>query len=197
MKHYILILLLALLSGCSIANLTYNSKELVLQLDEKHLKVKGTPISSHRDNYNNLYLFQEAFRLDDGTVLIYEEAITDINYEFNFSAARSIRAIFDAKKVKEIYSKSFLFVFQVLLKDERTLNVVAQLHDDQRLSFVYGMSNTHIQNLLKHLEVEAKKPLSKEVVTSHDEKKILLSQWSTQMVHFTPLITPVRYMHGR
>jgi hypothetical protein len=197
MKHYILILLLALLGGCSMANLTYDGEQLVMQIDEKQLSVNGTPISSFQDNYNNLYLFRESLRLDDGTVVIYEDARTDIFYEYNFGTSRTIRAIFDAKKVKELYSKSFFYIFQVLLKDGRTLNVAAQLHDDQRLSFVYGMSNKHIKNLLKHLDAKAKKPITPEVITADNEKAVLLSKWSTQMVHFTPLITPARHLRGR
>ena len=84
-----------------------------------------------------------------------------------------------------------------VLRDGKTLNVAAEQHDDQRLSIVYGMSTPQLEKVLKHLEAEPKKSLIQEAITTEEEANALQSKWSIQMVHFTPLIVPARYLMGR
>ncbi len=197
-KNYILsVATLAIFTGCSMANLSYNNERLALQVDKKQLIVNGTPINSHKDNYNNLYLLQETLRLDGGNVVVYEEATTDIDYEFNLAVIHSIKAILDADDIEEIYSQSFFYLFQVLLKDGRTLNVAAEQHDDQRLSLVYGFSTAQLERVIKHLEAKPKQTPVEDVITTKNEAEALHSKWTTTMVHFTPLIIPARYINGR
>ncbi len=197
-KSYILsVVILAIVTGCSMANLSYSNEHLELQIDKERLSVNGTPLNSHKENFTNLYLTQESLRLDSGNIVIYEEATTDINYEFNLAVIHSIKAIFDAKDITEVYSQSFFYFFQVLLRDGRTVNVAAEQHDDQRLSLVYGMSTPQLKKVLEHLKAEPKDKLVQEVISTTEEAEVLQSKWSTQMVHFTPLIVPARYLMGR
>ncbi|MEA2111140.1 MAG: hypothetical protein U9P71_03720 [Campylobacterota bacterium] len=197
-KIYLLpLVLLITLSGCSTANLSYNGEQLALQVDKQQFSVNGELLYTHKSDYTNLYLQQDTLRLDAGNIVTYEEATTDINFEFNLAVNRAMKAIFDAKDIKILYSKSFFFIFQVILKDNSVLNIAAQQHDDQRLSFVYGMSTSQTEQLLTHLDAQTDEKLIKDVIIFKNEKNTILSKWSVELVHFTPIITPARYLQGR
>lgn len=191
------IALLAVLSGCKTASLSYAQGELSLQVNQNHLKVNGTTLSSRNDSFGNLYLRQKIIKLKDGSTVVYERARTDDLYEFNLLPMQTVRILFDAYKMNIIYSKSSFYLVQMILRDGRTLNIAVEQFDDQQLSFVYGMNNAQFRNMLTQLDPQAtQKPLIEEVTTLPVGNGAIFSRWSVRKVQFVPLITPVRYVFG-
>ena len=196
-KYLLLFALLAILSGCNTSELSYAQGKLSLQVDNNHLKVSGTTLSSRNDSFGNLYLRQDMIKLKDGSIVVYERAKTDDQYEFNLIPVQTIQSLFDARKVIPIYYKSSFSLLQLILIDGRVLNVVAEQLDDQQLTLIYGMSNTQLINIQKQLDPQAaQKPLIGSVITLPQDNGAIFSRWSTRKVQFVPLITPVCYIFG-
>ena len=191
------IALLAILSGCKTADLSYGQGVLSLQVNQNHLNVNGTTLSSRNDSFGNLYLRQNMIKLKDGSIVVYERLRTDNLYEFNLIPVQTIHSVFDAYRVIPIYYKSSFSLLQLVLRDGRVLNVAAEQFDDQRLTLVYGMSNVQMRNIQKQLDPRAaQKPLIDKVITLPEGRGAIYSRWSVQKVQLTPLITPLCYIYG-
>lgn len=190
-------MLLVLLGGCKTADLSYKKGEFSLQVDEKHMKVNGTTLSRHTNSFGKLFLVQDIVKLKNGSIVTYERASTDDLFEFNLTPIQTIKVIFDARNVISVYYKSSFLLLQLILNDGRVLNIAVEQFDDQRLSFVYGMSTEQFRKILKRLDPEAaKKPLIEKVIRLPRGSGAILSRWSIQKVQLVPLITPVRYIFG-
>jgi len=196
-KTLFAVALLAILSGCQTSDLSYAQGEFSLQVNQNHLKVNGTTLSSHNDSFSNLYLRQEIIKLKDASIVVYERAKTDDLYEFNLLPMQTIRILFDAYKINVIYFKSSFYLIQMILRDGRILNMAVEQFDDQQLSFVYGMNNTQLRNIQKQLDPQStQKPLTEKVITLPAGNGAIFSRWSVRKVQFVPLITPIRYIYG-
>ncbi len=185
-------IIILLISACATSNLSYNNEQLSLNVNEAHLQVHGTQLKQHRENFSILFLTQNLLRLDDGSIVMYEEARTDMQYEFEPTTTRSIRIIFDAKTIVRVYEKAFLYAYQLVLKDNRVLNVLVSQSYDQELQMLYGMSTEKLDSMLKELDPNAKPAYYKNVINLSRESNPLMSHWTTWKIHFVPLVIPVR-----
>jgi len=185
-----------ILSGCGVTRLSLSNNKLLLQADGKNLKTEGTSIAKEFNNFGKLFLTQEIVKLSDSSIIVYEKAVVDSDYELNFSTSRTIGILFEARSVMPIYIKKGLHIYQLELKDGRILNLVAEQFADQQISFVYGMSTNHIREMLNELDAKSSRPLIDRVVKLDGSKKSILSRWSMHMVNFAPLITPQRLGFG-
>jgi hypothetical protein len=186
--------LLFVLGGCSTTDLSYNNNALVLQLDSQSLHLNASNLGERRENFGNLYLSYRVLQLDDGNKVVYEKVRTDSSYEFNFTTMTSIKIIFDAIEISEIYFSSSFYVLQLTLQDGRVLNTIVEQLEDQSLNIVYGLSNKQVYNLLNQLGANAFRPLRKNVIKIQSVNSSIYSNWTTKKVHFIPLIVPVRLM---
>lgn len=185
-----------ILSGCATSNLTYKNHQIVLQVDKSSLHVEGTFLKQHKDNFSSLYLTQKVLQLKEGNLVVYEEARTDMLYEFEPSIIRSIQIIFEAKGMVKVYGKSHLYAYQLIMKDGSILNMIAEQSDSQDLSFVYGMSTTQLNKILKGLDPDANPAYYKKVILLKDTSHAILSKWDVKKVHFVPLVVPLPRFSG-
>jgi len=181
-----------LLSGCATPNLSYNNEQLNLQANNNHLQIHGTQLKQERQNYSTLFLTQNLLRLDDNSLVMYEYAKTDIDYQFDPTTTRSIGIIFDARNVSKVYENSFLFAYQVVLQDNRVLNMIVSQAYDQELIMLYGMSTSKLNAMLKDLDPNAPLAYYKNSIDLSRERNPLMSRWTTYKVHITPLVIPIR-----
>lgn len=186
-----------MISSCGMSNLSYNNKQLTVQVEKAYLQMDGTLLSERRDNFSSLFLSQKVLRLNEGNLVVYEDARTDMSYEFEPQITRSIKIIFEAKNVIMVYGKSHLYAYQLILKDGKTLNIVAQQGDTQQLKFLYGLSTAQLNKMLKQLDPDAGGDYYKQVIRLQDEGHAILSKWDVQKVHFVPLVVPLARMMGR
>ncbi len=195
-KSLLFMVILLGVTGCQMSQLSYKNGALELQVDNHHIHVKGSTLYHHSDNYSNLFLSQKVLRLKSGNIVTYEEARTDDLYEFNLLPIQTIRAIFNARAVTQVYFKSSFYLLQLLLQDGSTLNIVMEQFDDQRLAYAYGMNNGEFRNLLKQLGASSNVPLIQNVRTLGSKQNAILSDWNTKKINFIPLVTPVKYVFG-
>ena len=185
------------MSGCGMSHLSYDSNQLIVQVEKEYLQMDGTLLSEHRDNFSSLFLSQKVLRLNEGNLVVYEYARTDLAYEFDLPITRSIQIIFEAKSVIMVYAKSHLYAYQLILKDGKILNVIAQQGDTQQLKFVYGLTTAQLNKMLKQLDTDAVGAHYKQVIRLQDEHHAILSKWNVRKVHFVPLVVPLARMSGR
>ena len=185
---------LLILSGCATSNLSYKNEELNLRINDTSLQVHGTKLDEKNENFSTLFLTQNLLRLDDGSLVVYEEAETDMQYRFDPTTPRSIKIIFDAERVIKLHYNTFIYAFQVILKDNRVLNVLVAQGYDQELQMLYGMSTDKLNSMLRKLGQDAKPAYYKNVInlSHHHEPTPFISKWDVQKVHITPLVVPMR-----
>ncbi len=186
-----------MLSGCGMSNLNYNNKQLTLQVEQGVFQTNGTLLNAQIYNFNTLLINQKIIRLDEGNLVVYEDARTDLNYQFDPTTTRSIEVIFEAREVIRVYGKSLLFAYQLILKDGRILNVIAQQDDDQYLRILYGMSTVQLNKMLKQVDPDAREAYYKQVIIIQDEQNAIFSKWDVMKIHFYPLVVPLRRLMGR
>lgn len=186
--------LIFLISACATSSIDYNNEQLSLQINDSHLKIDGIQLRQHKENFRTLFLTQKLLRLDDGSLVVYEDARTDLQYQFDTTTARSIGIIFDAKRVVKVYYSTLIYAFQVVLKDNRVVNVLATQGYDQRLQIVYGMSTEKLNRMLLNLDPDAQPLYYKNVIDLSHESTPFMSRWTTWKVHFVPLVIPIRRM---
>ena len=186
-----------MINSCSMSNLNYDNKQLTVQVAKEYLQLDGTLLNERRDNFSSLFLRQKVLRLNEGNLVVYEDARTDLAYEFDLPITRSIKIIFEAKSVIMVYAKSHLYAYQLILKDAKILNIIAQQGDTQQLKFVYGLSTSQLNKMLKQLDPDARRTHYTQVIKLQDEHHAILSKWDVQKVHFVPLVVPLARMSGR
>jgi len=191
-KVLLLSAVLILINSCATSNLSYHNEQLNLQINDSHLQVRGTQLKQQRENFSTLFLTQYLLRLDDGSHVVYEKAKTDMQYEFEPTTVRTISIIFDAKKVIKVYYNTLVYAFQVILQDNRVLNVLATKGFDQELNMVYGMSTEKLNSMLIKLDPNARPAYYKNTINLSNESEPFMSRWTTWKVHFIPLVVPVR-----
>ena len=191
-KQLLFITVILLISGCGTSNISYQNEQLSLQINKSHLQVHGTQVDQRKENFSTLFLTKNLLRLDDGSLIVYEDARTDMQYQFDPTATRSIDIIFDAKRVVKVYYNALIYAFQVVLKDNRVLNVLATQSYDQELKMVYGMSTEKLNSMLKNLDPNAKPVHYNNVINLSHEPTPFMSRWTTWKVHFIPLVVPLR-----
>lgn len=181
-----------MISSCATSDISYRNEQLSLQINDSHLQVHGTLVEQQRENFSTLFLTQNLLRLDDGSIVMYEMAKTDMQYQFEPTTTKTIAIIFDAKRVVKVYYNTLVYAFQVILQDNRVLNVLASQGFDQELKMIYGVSTEKLDSMLRKLDPNAAPVYYKNVINLANEPQPIMSQWSTWKVHFVPLVVPIR-----
>lgn len=197
MKIIILSLLtLFAFTGCFTSSLSLSKeKELVLKYDANEMLLSSEVLSSELLNFKDLFVSRYKLKSADGGTLFYELAKTSLAFEFSYSGLYTVMYIFDnSKEYEEVLCKNNLTLVQVKLKDARYLNVLIQASDTQVYSYVYGFSNDEFlsmaNSIFKKNELKIEK-LKFEGITFAKEQ-IPITNWSDEVVFFTPLIMPFR-----
>lgn len=191
-KLLALLTFIFMISACSRPSvLQYDKSNLNLQLEDKRIQVPSTQIQLKIVNFGSLFLEQKLLRLDDGSLVMYEEAETDMQYMFQPTTKRIISVVFDAIKVINIYEKDYISAYQLVLKDRRILNIIVAQVFDQELQMVYGMSSKQYVNTLNRLGADINGLPYSTTIELKNEPEPLLSKWTMSKVMFEPLVIPM------
>ena len=192
-KQLSLLSLLLLLNACTNpATLQYDNTNINLKIEEKRIQVPSKQIKLTKENFSILFLEQKLLRLDDGSLVMFEEAETDMQYMFDPPTTRTISVIFDAINVVRVYEKDFIYAYQLVLKDHRVLNIIVSQGYDQELQMVYGMSSKQFVKTLNRLNANINTVPYQNAIELKNEPNPLLSKWTTWKVNFYPLVIPLR-----
>ena len=192
-KLLFILVILLLLNSCSTpSTLSYANEQLKIQINKKRIQVPSTQIKLTKENFSILFLEQKLLRLDDGSLVMFESAETDMQYMFDPPTTRTISVIFDAINVVRVYEKDFIYAYQLVLKDHRVLNIIVSQGYDQELQMVYGMSSKQFVKTLNRLNANINAVPYKNAIELRNEPNPLLSRWTTWKVNFYPLVIPLR-----
>jgi len=191
-KRFSLLSMLLLLNACSTpATLQYDNSNLNLQIAQKRIQVPSTQVKLNKENFSILFLEQKLLRLEDGSLVMFEEAETDMQYMFDPPTTRTISVVFDAINVVRVYEKDFIYAYQLVLKDQRVLNIIVSQGYDQELQMVYGMSTKQFVKTLNRLNANINTVPYQNAIELKNEPNPLLSNWTTWKVNFYPLVIPL------
>jgi len=187
-----------LVTACSVmtTDLSYRNGQLALQLDHTHLQVPVREISQKRENFSTLMVTHYLLALEKGELVVFDKARTDTRYEFYYPTAETIRIVFEARAVRQVYFSNSLYVFQVILADGTLLNVIAEQLEDESLNLLYGMSNTTLEKLMKKLHGTPLATLHTPVRTIRGKEGAIFSKWTIRKVNVMQLVGPKREMMG-
>ncbi len=192
---------LFIFSGCFTSSLSLSKeKELVLKYGTEYLHLSNEVVSLELLNFKDLYVNRYKLKDEKGETLFYETAKTDMKFEFNFGGLYTVMYVFDnSQKYESVYENNNLYLAQIKLKNASYINVIIQSSDSQNYSFAYGFSNTEflkIANTLIEDENLKLKKLKQDTTTFHPSDKPA-SNWSDEVVFFTPLIAPYRALNSK
>ena len=187
--------------GCTHSSLKLTKKEeLVFSYNSSDFLLTNSIVDKNLLNYKDLFIEQYKLENQQGRVLFYEDARTELDFEFNFSGLYTVLYIFDdAQEYEEIYRRNNLRLLQIKLKDNSSVNLLLQASDTQTISYVYGFSNDEFLQLAakfaENPDEEVKQPKFQGITLNKSQKPV--TNWNDRLVHFAPLITPARFMGGR
>lgn len=179
------------ITACTSSNIAYTENKLSLQIEQNHILLDADLLHKNRQNFRTLHIDKKLLRLKEGNVIVYEDANTDLSYEFAQATTQVIKVIFNARSVHKVYARNNLYAFQLYLSHNRVLNVIAQQDESQRLRFVYGLSTPQFNNILKQLDSSAKTASVSTVLTFSSSTHLYMAKWTTMNVDFLPLVHPV------
>ena len=190
-KIFLSVLTLLVVNACTSSDIQYQPDKLTLQVANNSVLLDATMVQKKEAYFKTLTIDQKILKLDDGNLVVYEDANTDISYEFAPSTTHIIRSIFDTRAIYKVYAKSNMYAFQVTLANGEILNILAQQSESQSLSYVYGMNTKQFNTMLKQLDQSARLAPYTNVLTLHDAKHAILTRWTVMKVDFLPLVKPV------
>ena len=141
-------------------------------------------------NFRTLFLSQKILQSQDGNLIVYEDARTDINYEFQFSLIRITQIVFDAVRIQLLYTTPKMQIFQLQLPNGKILNVIAQQSESQEIKYMYGMSAKQLDHILQTLKADVRYRPHRNVMQLRNTFSAVQSRWTDWKVHFVPLVIP-------
>ena len=136
-----IILCLFLLGGCSMHHIQTNEKDmLAISLNSKNIvKGNGCVIYEKNVRISHINIYQKIFKMNNGTVLTYEDAIVDIGYILNHGMKRIISSIFSSYQYDIIDYKDNIYFVKLHTKNKQLYLIIENLNK-KRLKIVYGFS---------------------------------------------------------
>ena len=189
-KKIILLTFIVFLNACSTSQVDFKNDQLMIQSGNTSTFYDGKLIAKHNENFSTLFIDQKILQVPRGDLIVYEYAHTDLQYEFGPSLQRIIQLVFDARQTIPVYIGSQLSAYQIALPHGQWLNILAQQSNSQDLYFIYGMSTTQFNKMIREINPDAPLAPYTQVMTLHSAEKALQSRWTTRKVHFVPLVVP-------
>ena len=192
LKHFIFAVSSAFfITACGVSTIDYISPTLTLQVEQNQVLLDAKELKREVQYFRTLQINKRILALKEGNIVVYEDASTDLSYEFDRSTTSVIQTVFEARSVLKTYASHNLYGFQLKLSTGKWLNVIAQQSESQRLRFVYGMSTKQFNTLLKQLDPNARSASYMNVIVFKNAHHVLLAKWTTMKVDFLPLVRPL------
>jgi hypothetical protein len=186
-----------LLSACgALSHISYRNGGLVISMDQAVSRLHAVETAKRVDSYKSLFIYQHILRLKEGNFIVYEDARTDQQYEFEPTMMRTIDVVFETHKKVLVYAHAHLHAYQLFLPNGKILNLIAQQSESQELQLLYGMSSAQMDRLLHSLDPHAPAAPYRNVLQINDPHHALQTHWDVQKVHFYPLVVPLPRLIG-
>ena len=189
-KKVFLTAAIVFLNACSTSHVDFHNNKLAIQSGNSTSNYDGHLLTRHRENFATLFIDQKILQFPQGNLIVYEDARTDLQYEFGPSQQRIVSEVFNAIQVRPVSIASQLSAYQLAMPNGQWLNLLAQQSDSQELHLIYGMNNQQFKSMIKDVNTNDSLALQTQVMQLKDPKHAIQSRWTTWKVHFYPLVVP-------
>jgi archaellin len=151
------IMIIVLLSAVAfLINIYYKKSSIKLENNRVILNVKDKSIfldysleESGNLTFSNVNILQKKLNLKGNSTFL-EVVTADALYELNENGEFIVKTIFEAKKINTIFSINGLRAMEVVLRNERVINLFMENNYRKELIFFYGLStNSFIKSIEK------------------------------------------------
>ena len=122
------------------SSLSINDDAVVLEVKGKKVNLKYRAAKSTTEYFSNVNIVQKKLTIE-GSKSYYEVASIDGLYEFNHNIEEIIRKLFEAKKVKNVFSIHELLAMQIVTESGEAINLFVSDNDIKEFHLFYGFSN--------------------------------------------------------
>ncbi len=175
------------------SSLALTENKITLSLNKNKTVLNADILDKISMEFKTLQITQTILKLEDKTLLVFEESNTDNMYQYNFSTPTSIYMALGAREINLLLQSNNLYFAQVKLQNRKYLNVIARQSDDQSLTLLYGMSDTLLLNIIHALwegNTSMENEMWQNAMTISTQEDAILTEWSTPLHAIEGLVTP-------
>jgi len=197
-RYFTGLLILFMMTACgTYSHMGYKESTYYFQVEQNTAKLDAVVTAKKMTNFSSLFLQQTILQTKEGNLIVYENARTDLSYEFGPTLMRTIDVIFETRQKTPLLIKGHMHAYQVIVPGKGILNLIALQNDSQQIKLLYGMSTGQFNNILQQLDPSAPQAYYQNVITFQNKESAVLTKWDDMKVHFYPLVVPLpRLMMG-
>ena len=176
-----ILILLVLLAAAFLISVYYKKSSIKLENNRVVLNVKDKSVfldynlkKSENLTFSNLNIVQKELNLK-GKIAFLEVATADALYQFSGKTEFVVKTVFEAKKMNRIFSINGLEAIEVVLKNDKVLNLFVDDNDMKELTFFYGLPTDIFIKTVERLQGREAKLLYQENIEALANAK---SHWS-------------------
>ncbi len=176
-----------------VSSLGLSEDKITISVNRKSTLITVQLIEEKSLDFQTVHVQQKILEREDGSLLVLEESKTDEMYQYNFSTAKSVQMILDAKKINMLLQANNLYFAQAVMKNRETLNVIFRQSNDQSLTLLYGLGDTEFTEIieaLKSSEAPLESDVTHDVVMMDNPEYAVKTEWSTPLHAIDGLIAP-------
>jgi len=171
------------------SSIKLDNDKLILNVKDKSIFLDYTLKKSENLTFSNLNVTIKKLALT-GSNTFFEIATADSLYEFTGNRELIVKTIFEAEKINEIFSINGLSAIEVVLKNDKVVNLFVEENDIKELIFFYGLKTDLFIKTVKRLQGKDVKLLYQESVKTLLEPA---THWSVQHNDIGGVIQSVDY----
>ena len=169
-----------------------------IQLDDKKItQGYGDVIYKSRVNLTNINIYQKVYKMNNGSVLTYEDAIIGTGYKLSYGVNRMVDIIFPGFHTQKIHNKGNLY-FLELKGTDKTLYLILNNINKKRYKLVYGYNQENFKELFTTVTNEKETVLQVKSAPVHIRNEAIInpelfiySKWSEKNIIMDTILTKV------
>jgi len=192
--RWIITLSLLLFSGCSSpAVLKKNDASIGIEYGKQHIEFRAKSIKHDTIAMNGLSVNRTLYAFDADRFVVFESAMAEQPYTFNYDVVRSLDLIFAAKKVIQLDRVGNLGFYVITLRDGSNLLSIAENLNKRGIEMIYGLSKAQMDAAIQSVGGQSKIPLDslERVVMLSGTDSAFKSRWQPRLIILDMLLQRV------
>ena len=180
-------------SACTTPHIQNNNNILEITMKDKSIvKGSGKILYENRVNLLNINVLQKVYRMDNGSILTYEDAPVSTAYVYSYGMKRTVGIVFPQYSNNLIDIQGNIFFFK-LTNEKSTLYMILENINKKRIKFVYGLDQNLFQSIYSSLATGSKvlkNNKSDDSENIQEDKTIYIkSRWNNKNIILDGIIT--------
>ena len=185
-----------LIGACASPSIKQANNTLQIQLDDKSIiQGYGNIIYKGRVNLTNINIYQNVYKMNNGLILTYEDAITDTSYKLSYGVNRMVDIIFPGFQRQNIQNKGNLYFIE-LKSTDKILYLILENMNKKRYKLVYGFDQNSFKKLFTAISTESEVAIQSQLVPANNKviinpKLYIHSKWNEKNIIMDGILTKV------